>query len=151
MKPIPRQIGQAKLRITPHGLTLTVYDEPGNIPMGAADFAGHGLLHQVEMRDGVTVPVVELVLRLITSNGERIYRAFVNELEDGIMASLATVDDITVILATPKGDKFATSPLVNPFKSTADESLGVLTALADKPWNGAHFAIARAYVLARDN
>ncbi len=147
----PFLAGQAVLRKTASGLTLTIYDERGNIPMGDVDFAGHGLLHQVEMRDGVTVPVIELVLRLITSNGERIYRAFIDEMEQGVMATLATAPEITVVLATPKGESIGTSTPVNPFKDTANESLGVIAGLMDKPWNGAHFAIARAYVLAKDN
>jgi hypothetical protein len=89
--------GQAKLRRSDDWLTLAVCDERGNIPMGAVDFAGHGLLHQITMTGGVIVPVVELALRLITRDTERTYRAFVNELE-----SLATVPEIMVILTSPK-------------------------------------------------
>ncbi|MBC7853859.1 MAG: hypothetical protein IAF94_10515 [Pirellulaceae bacterium] len=143
--------GQAKLRRTSGVLSLIVCDERSNVPMGEVDFAGHGLLHQITMSDGLIVPVVELVLRLITGDGERVYRAFVNELEEGIMESLATLPEITVVLKSPKGDTFGTSPLANPFKATANESLGVISGLADKPWNGAHFATARAFVLAKDN
>src|SRR5689334_22590413 len=131
--------GQAKLHKANGHLSLIVCDERGNVPMGAVDFGGHGLLHQITLSDGLIVPVVELVLLLKTSNAERTYRAFVNELEEGVLESLATAPQITVILTTPKGESFGTSPLANPFKATANESLGLISALADKPWNGAHF------------
>jgi|GEM_PF-5946956 hypothetical protein len=139
--------GQAKLRRIDGTLTLVVCDEPDNVPMGAVDFGGHGLLHQITLSDGVMVPVVELVLKLRAGIGERTYLAFVNELEDGVMESLATAKRISVVLTSPQGDNFAESTMLNPFKDAANESLGVIAALADKPWNGAHFAVARAYVI----
>jgi hypothetical protein len=143
--------GQAKLRRTANGLTLTVCDERGNIPMGAVDFAGESILHQVEMTGGVVVPVVELVLRLLADGKERTYRAFVNELEEGIMESLATMPEITVFLTDPHGDSFGMSLMANPFHAIVNESLGLISKLADKPWNGAQFAVAIKYVLAKDN
>ena len=54
-------------------------------------------------------------------------------------------------LTDPLEENFSTSPLENPFRAAANESLGVISELAAKPWNGAHFAVARAYVLAKDN
>jgi hypothetical protein len=145
----PLIAGQAKLQKRGGGLTLTICDERDNIPMGDVNFAGHGILHQVEMHDGITVPIVELVLRLITGDGERTYRAFVNELEDWVTEPLAKAEEITVILATPEGENIGTTPLANPFRDTANESLGVIAELVDTPWNGAQFEIARAYVLSK--
>jgi len=143
--------GEAKLQKRDGGLTLTICDDPGSVPMGAADIAGHGILHQVGMANGVNVAVVELVLRIVSGDSQRTYRAFVNELEQGIMAALAIAIDIKVILVTPKGREFATSPLVNPFTVTANEVLEVIAGDCAVPWNGAQFAIAVKYVVAGQN
>jgi hypothetical protein len=119
--------------------------------MGAADFAGHGLLHQVGRANGVNVAVVELVLRIVSVDSQRTYRTFINELEQGIMAALATVTDLHVLLVTPKGKEFAKSPLVNPFAVTPNEVLDAIAGACAKPWNGAQFAIAVKYVVAGQN
>jgi hypothetical protein len=143
--------GQAILRKIKGTITLAVCDEPGAVPMGHVDFAGHGLLHQIEMHDGVTVAVVELVLRLIAPGVERTYRAYVDELQEGVMESLATAQEIMVVLTSPKGESFASSAMSNSFKQSANETLGVISALAAKPWNGAHFAVAKAFVMGQSH
>jgi hypothetical protein len=142
--------GQAKLKKRGGTLSLIVCDKPGNVPLGAVDFAGESILHQVEMAGGVVL-VMELVLRLRLIAGERTYRAFVNELEECVVESLATMQEITVLLDSPKGETFARSTLANPFQAIVNESLGVISELAAKPWNGAQFAVAVKYLLAKDN
>jgi hypothetical protein len=43
------------------------------------------------------------------------------------------------------------SPLLNPFKATANESLEAISRQCTKPWNGVQFAIAVKHVVAGQN
>jgi hypothetical protein len=138
--------GQAALARLDGKVALVACDLPENLPLGAADFAIRGGMHQINIAN-VLVPAVSIVLRLTVGDTVRYYWGWVNELEEGVIESLATQADLPIILADPLGGPFGRATVPNGVREMAQRCLGTVSQLADKkPWTPAHFAACRVFV-----
>ncbi|MBC7855454.1 MAG: hypothetical protein IAF94_18655 [Pirellulaceae bacterium] len=90
--------GQAALARLDGKIVLVACDLSELLPLGAADFAIRGGMHQINIAN-VLVPAVSIVLRLTVGDAVRFYWCWVNELEEGLIESLATQADLPILVS----------------------------------------------------
>jgi hypothetical protein len=125
---------------------IVVCDHRENVPLGGVAFEIRGGIHR-NSSDGFSVPVVSVMLRINAGGDERFYVGWVNELEDGVVESLAIQPQLPIMFATPLYERVGTTVIHNGLRQMMQKQLGTISLLADKsPWTPEQFAEARAVV-----
>jgi len=135
--------GEAVLTYLDGKVTLVACDVGHNLPAGTAAYSIRGGVHQIKIAT-VLVPAVSVVLR-ITAAGKpsRYYWAWVNELEESVIATLANQSELPIRLTDPEGASFGRSLIPNEVRDVAQKYLGIISRLAaNSPWSREHFAAA---------
>jgi hypothetical protein len=97
--------------------------------------------------DSFSVPVVSVMLRIIAGGEEGYYAGWVNELEGGVVESLAIQPQLPIMFATPVYERVGTTVIHNGLRPTMQKQLATISMLANKcPWQPEHFAAAKAVV-----
>jgi hypothetical protein len=141
--------GQAAVTIQDGKVSFVLCDLRENLPLGPARFEVKAVLHEIAV-GRVTVPVVTAVVRLIAGDTSRFYAAWIDEQADGVLELLAAQAEMTVILASPLGERIGQAVTDNGARAFAIKVVGTVAALASKaPWNPQEFAAAQLAVMAQ--
>ena len=125
---------------------IVVCDHRENVPLGGVAFEIRGGIHR-NACDGFSVPVVSVMLRINAGGDERFYAGWVNELEDGVVESLAIQPILPIMFATPLRERVGSIVISNGLRTMMQKQLGTISLLADKsPWTPEQFAEAKAVV-----
>lgn len=144
MKPI--YPGQAA--ITRHNglVTVVICDLQENLLLGDGSFDLKGELHRVTIQ-GVTVAALRFVFVLKSGGKVQEYVGWINELEENVVESLGTLQEVTMLFASPEGEQLGEATAPNTLQAVAHFSLPMISELASKaPWTPAHFAGVVAFV-----
>ena len=144
MKPLlPGQAAVAKF----HGKPCVILcDWRENLPFEVvSSFEARSCPHEVTF-GSLTIALVEFAIRQEAHGVQRYYRGWINELDEHVLEDLATMSEVTIVLADAKGKPVSECRMANWLREVAHKTLGVISDLADKPWTTAQFAAAVAYL-----
>lgn len=128
---------------------MVVCDHRENVPLGGVAFEIRGGIHR-NVGDGFSVPVVSEMLRINAGADKRFYAGWVNELEDGVVESLANQPQLPIMFTTPLRERVGSTVISNGLRTMMQKQLATISLLADKsPWTPEQFAEARAFVEAQ--
>ena len=123
-----------------------VCDHRETLPLGGVAIFISGEVHHVTI-NGVHVPVVNANLKIVAGGKELYYSAFVNELTDGVLETLANQAKLPIVLVDPLGVRIGKVVIDNGILGMVQKQFGKVSAAAEvKEWTPHHFAAARAYV-----
>jgi hypothetical protein len=138
--------GQAALTRLNGKVSLVACGYPDDLPLVRAEFALRGGMHKINIAN-VLVPAISIVVRVTVGDFVRYYWAWVNELEEGVIETLATQPDLLIEVAIPGTQRSVSSIIPNGVREMAQKYLGIVSRLAsEKPWRPQHFAAARVFV-----
>lgn len=138
--------GQAAIGRHEGRICIVICEREENFPLWETSFDIKGKLHQVTIQ-GVTVAALRFTFILKSPVMVQNFGGWINELEEGVLESLAALTELTVVMATPDGMIVATPPAKNTLQRLAHSSLPMFSELASiKPWSPAHFAGAVAFL-----
>src|SRR6187401_1509007 len=104
--------GQAAIARHQGQVWFFVCDERENLPIGGVDFEIRGGVHHINFGDS-TVGVASVMLRLTAGDSLRFYTCLFNELEQGVVESLATQPELLIVFGTPLGECVGSTVLPN--------------------------------------
>lgn len=142
--------GQAA--IVRHGgkVCIVVCDYSQRLILGDGSFDLRAEAHEVTVQ-GVAVVVVWFLFTLRSGDKVQEYHGYVNELEEHVLESLGTMNELTIIFAGHDGSQLGEASCPNTLKGLAHKFLGDVSRLAAiARWKPAHFAGAVAYLAAHE-
>lgn len=138
--------GQAALARIDGKVSLVACELKGIIPDGPGRCDLRGGLHQIRIAN-VIVPLVSIVLRYTTGDMVRYYWAWVDELQENVIETLANQPELPIVFADPTGKPFARMGIPNGVIEMAQKALAAISRYAaEAPWRPQHFAAARVFV-----
>jgi hypothetical protein len=145
----PLQPGQAAVARHEGKVWIVVCDERENLPLGGVAFEIRGGVHHICFGDS-TVGVASVMLRLTAGEAQLFYTCFFNELEQGVVESLATQPELPIMFATSLGECVGNIVLPNGMRGMMRKQLVTISLLAEKsPWEPRQFDAAKAIVQAQ--
>ncbi len=141
--------GQAVIARHEGKVWIVVCDERENLPLRGVAFEIRGGVHHITIGTS-TVGVASVILRLTAGDSQRFYACFFNELEQGVVESLATQPELLILFGTPLGERVGSTVLPNGMRGMMQRQLATISKLAEKsPWEPRQFAAAKAIVEAQ--
>ncbi len=110
MKPLAA--GQAAVARHEGKVWIVICDERENLPIGGVAFEIRGGVHHINFGES-TVGVASVILRLTAGDNQRFYTCLYNEVEEGVVESLATQAELPIMFSTPLGECVGSTVLPN--------------------------------------
>ncbi len=138
--------GQAAVARHEGKVWIVVCDEKENLPLGTVAFEIRGGIHHITIGD-ITVAVASVMLRLTADGIQRFFTCLIDELQQGVVESLATQPELLIVFGTPLGERVGSTVIPNGMRGMMQKQLATISLLADKePWGPQDFAAAKAVV-----